>query len=141
MRSISEAPLLAAQAVFSVGRAQTLRQLVVYRMAVSGVHAPSAVGQPRERADRPTGTVIEHPHHSRERTPLPQWRTPQAFDDDEALWNAVCAHELEGLVAKPRRSRYVPGERGWIKTKNRDYWRYAVEREGALKHRRVRQFV
>jgi ATP-dependent DNA ligase len=52
----------------------------------------------------------------------------------------VCAHELEGVVAKPLRSRYVPGERGWVKTKNRDYWRYEMEREGVL-NRRERQFV
>jgi bifunctional non-homologous end joining protein LigD len=45
------------------------------------------------------------------------WRTPQAFDDGDALWNAICEHELEGVVAKRRSSRYVPGERGWIKTK------------------------
>jgi hypothetical protein len=32
-------------------------------------------------------------------------------------------------VAKRRPSRYLPGERGWIKTKNRKYWRYEVERE------------
>jgi ATP-dependent DNA ligase len=70
-----------------------------------------------------------------------QWRTPQAFEDGEALWEAVCEHELEGVVAKPRRSRYVSGERGWVKTKNRDYWRYETEREGASKIRRVRQFV
>jgi hypothetical protein len=33
-------------------------------------------------------------------------------------------------VAKRRSDRYVPGEGGWIKTKNRDYWRYELEREG-----------
>jgi bifunctional non-homologous end joining protein LigD len=54
------------------------------------------------------------------RLDAPQWRTPHAFDDGEALRETVCNHELEGVVAKPRRSRYVPGERGWIKTKNRD---------------------
>jgi ATP-dependent DNA ligase len=36
---------------------------------------------------------------------------------------------------------YVPGERAWVKTKNRDYWRWELEREGALKIRRERQFV
>jgi bifunctional non-homologous end joining protein LigD len=64
-----------------------------------------------------------------------EWRTPQAFDDGDALWNAICEHELEGVVAKRRSSRYVPGERGWIKTKNRDYWRYELEREGAIRSR------
>jgi hypothetical protein len=68
-------------------------------------------------------------------------RTPGAFDDGHALWEAVCEHELEGVVAKRRSGRYLFGERGWIKTKNRDYWRYEMEHEGALKHRRERQFV
>jgi ATP-dependent DNA ligase len=71
----------------------------------------------------------------------PRWPTPEAFKDGEARWDAVCEHELEGVVAKLRRSRDVPGERGWIKTKNRAYWRWELEREGALKHRRMRQFV
>jgi bifunctional non-homologous end joining protein LigD len=70
-----------------------------------------------------------------------QWRTPQAFDDGEALWEAVREHEPQGIVAKPLRSRYAPGERGWIKTKNRAYWRGELEREGASKIRRERQFV
>jgi bifunctional non-homologous end joining protein LigD len=71
----------------------------------------------------------------------PHWRTPEVFDDGEALFAAVCEHELEGVVAKRRSSRYLPGERGWIKTKNRDYWRYEMEREGALHSRREGQFV
>jgi bifunctional non-homologous end joining protein LigD len=62
-----------------------------------------------------------------------QWRTPEAFDDGVALWGAVCEHELEGVVTKRRSSRYAAGERGWIKTKNRDYWRYELEREGAIR--------
>jgi len=28
------------------------------------------------------------------------WRTPPTFDNGEALWEAVCEHELEGVVAK-----------------------------------------
>jgi hypothetical protein len=35
----------------------------------------------------------------------------------------------------------VPGERGWVKVKNRAYWRWELEREGASKIRRERQFV
>jgi ATP-dependent DNA ligase len=66
---------------------------------------------------------------------------PQTFDDGPALWEAVCEHELEGVVAKRRSSRYPSGERGWIKMKNRPYWRYEMEREGASKLRRARQFV
>jgi hypothetical protein len=49
----------------------------------------------------------------------------------------VCEHELQGVVAKRRLGRYLPGDRGWIKTKNRDYWRYEMERQGVLKRRRA----
>jgi len=70
-----------------------------------------------------------------------RWRTPEAFDDGEALWAAVCEHELEGVVAKRRSGRYVPGGRGWVKVKNREYCRYEMEREGALRNKRERQFV
>jgi bifunctional non-homologous end joining protein LigD len=69
------------------------------------------------------------------------WTTPETFDDGAALFEAVCAHELEGVVAKRRASLYRPGERGWVKTKNRDYWRYEMERESAITKRRVKQFV
>jgi hypothetical protein len=31
--------------------------------------------------------------------------------------------------------------RGWVKIKNREYWRYELERESAINARRVRQFV
>jgi bifunctional non-homologous end joining protein LigD len=51
------------------------------------------------------------------------WRTPEPFDDGAALWEGVCEHELEGVVAKRRSGRYLPDERAWLKTKNRDYWR------------------
>jgi bifunctional non-homologous end joining protein LigD len=69
------------------------------------------------------------------------WHTPENFDDGAALFEAVCERELEGVVAKRRSGRYRPGERGWIKTKNRDYWRYELERESAINMKRVRQFV
>jgi bifunctional non-homologous end joining protein LigD len=70
-----------------------------------------------------------------------EWRTPEAFDDGHALWEAVCEHELEGVVAKRRSGRYMPGDRGWIKTKNRAYWRYELEREGAFRSRRERELI
>ena len=57
-------------------------------------------------------------------------------DDGLALWEAVCEHELEGVVAKRLHERYLPGERSWVKVKNRDYWRYELEREGAIRSRR-----
>jgi ATP-dependent DNA ligase len=49
----------------------------------------------------------------------------------------VCEHELEGVVAKKRSGRYLSGERSWVKTKNRDYWRYETEREGTQRQRRT----
>jgi len=36
---------------------------------------------------------------------------------------------LERLVAKPLGSLYKPGERDWLKVKNKAYWKYAIERE------------
>jgi bifunctional non-homologous end joining protein LigD len=71
----------------------------------------------------------------------PYWHTPDTFDDGAALFEAVCERELEGVVAKRRSSRYRPGERGWVKIKNREYWRYEIERESAINMKRVRQFV
>jgi bifunctional non-homologous end joining protein LigD len=69
------------------------------------------------------------------------WQTPETFDDGELLFDAVCEHELEGVVAKRKGSRYRPGDRGWVKIKNREYWRYELERESAMKAKRPRQFV
>lgn len=68
------------------------------------------------------------------------WQTPETFDDGEALFGAVCAHELEGVVAKRRSGSYRPNQRG-CKTKNRSYWRWEMKHETAIKKPRVRQFV
>jgi bifunctional non-homologous end joining protein LigD len=57
----------------------------------------------------------------------PHWRTSPSFDDGEALFAVVCERSLEGVVAKRLCASYRPGERGWIKIKNRDYWRYPEE--------------
>lgn len=64
-----------------------------------------------------------------------QWCVPETFDDGKALWTAVCEHELEGLVAKRLDEPYRAGERRWVKVKNRAYWRYELEREGAIRSR------
>jgi ATP-dependent DNA ligase len=45
------------------------------------------------------------------------------------------------VVAKRRSGRYRPGERDWVKTKNRAYWRYEIERESASNKRRERVIV
>jgi ATP-dependent DNA ligase len=60
---------------------------------------------------------------------------PEAFDDGPALWETVSEHELEGVVAKRLHERYIPGERLWVKVKNRVYWRWELEREGAIRNR------
>jgi bifunctional non-homologous end joining protein LigD len=55
------------------------------------------------------------------------------FDDGPALWEVVCERGLEGVVAKRLDGRYLPGERVWVKTKNREtWWRYELEREGMI---------
>ena len=54
------------------------------------------------------------------------------FANGQALFEVVCEHELEGVVAKRLDGRYRPGERDWVKTKNRAYWRWELEREGAI---------
>jgi bifunctional non-homologous end joining protein LigD len=69
------------------------------------------------------------------------WQTPETFDDGDALFEAVCEHELEGVVAKRWNSRYRPAERGWVKTKNRSYWRWEMERKSTIHKPRVKQFV
>jgi bifunctional non-homologous end joining protein LigD len=63
----------------------------------------------------------------------PHWQTSPSFEDGEALFAVVSEKALEGIVAKPLRGLYRPGERGWIKVKNKDYWRYELEREAAVK--------
>ncbi len=45
------------------------------------------------------------------------------------MFAAVVGAELEGVVAKRLREPYRPGERGWLKTKNRAYWRFGQERD------------
>jgi hypothetical protein len=48
------------------------------------------------------------------------------------------AHPLLHRIAS---GRARSGYRGSMKTKNRDYWRYEMEREAAFKVKRTRQFV
>ncbi|HET9641904.1 MAG TPA: hypothetical protein VFP68_00750 [Burkholderiaceae bacterium] len=69
------------------------------------------------------------------------WQTPETFDDGTALFEAVCAHELKGVVAKRRSGSYRPNQRSWVKTKNRSYWRWEMEHESAINRSRVKQFV
>jgi len=73
----------------------------------------------------------------------PSWTTSETFEDGAAIFDAVCKLGREGVVAKRLSSRYRPGERGWITTKNPTYWRRDSEREAMQRsrERRVRQHV
>jgi bifunctional non-homologous end joining protein LigD len=59
------------------------------------------------------------------------------FEDGEALFQVICDHGLEGVVAKRLRDPYRSGERLWQKTKNRATPRFAEERARALKSRLI----
>jgi len=63
----------------------------------------------------------------------PRWRTSAVFEDGEPLLAVAQEHGLEGVVAKRLTSPYRSGQRGWVKVKNRDYWRYPLEVEAAYR--------
>lgn len=65
----------------------------------------------------------------------------ETFDDGQALFAAVVDQGLEGIVAKPRMSTYRPRGAGWLKIKNRGYWRFGQELERAQSRRRVRMTI
>jgi bifunctional non-homologous end joining protein LigD len=60
----------------------------------------------------------------------PYVRLVATFEDGDALFGAVCERGLEGVVATRERDQYRPGERVWVKTKNRATARFAEERDG-----------
>jgi ATP-dependent DNA ligase len=62
----------------------------------------------------------------------------ESYEDGEALWRLVCERGLEGVVAKRLTGTYPPGRRGWIKVKNRNYWRYPFEVEAAKQRSQAR---
>lgn len=57
------------------------------------------------------------------------WAVAPVFADGEALFAGVVQQGLEGIVCKRKSQPYRAGERGWIKVKNRNYWRYPEELE------------
>jgi bifunctional non-homologous end joining protein LigD len=61
------------------------------------------------------------------------------FEDGLALFDVICERGLEGVVAKRLRDPYRPGERLWVKTKNRETSRFAEERARATAPRRQLQ--
>ena len=83
-------------------------------------------GEPyRERRQLLEALKLEPPHAG----VLP------TFTNGETLFEAVVEHGLEGVVAKRERDRYRPGERLWVKTKNRATPRFAEETAGAARVR------
>ena len=97
-----------------------------------------------ERRGRP---LLDRPYRER-RARLEQldlsgdhWQTTPVFANGQPLFDVVCERELEGVVAKRLDGRYRPGERDWVKTKNRGYWRWELEREGAIRSRAGGSFV
>lgn len=60
--------------------------------------------------------------------PGPHWQVPAVHDDGEALLAAAAERDLEGLIAKKRVSRYVPGgrTREWVKVKIRRRQEFVV---------------
>ena len=63
------------------------------------------------------------------------------FEDGPALFRAVCARGLEGVVAKREDDPYIAGGRGWVKTKNRATARFAEERDGVGRRFSQRQAI
>jgi bifunctional non-homologous end joining protein LigD len=63
------------------------------------------------------------------------------FEDGQALFDVVLERGLEGVVAKRERDPYRPGERAWVKTKNKETRRFAEELVGVQRRidRRRRQ--
>jgi len=59
------------------------------------------------------------------------------FEDGRTLFDVVCQQGLEGVVGKRLRDPYRPGERLWIKHKNRATRRFAEELARATAPRRL----
>jgi ATP-dependent DNA ligase len=74
----------------------------------------------RERRRLLEALKIEKPHAA----------VVSTFPDGEALFAAMCGRGLEGVMAKRERDAYRPGERLWVKTKNRAALRFAEELAG-----------
>jgi bifunctional non-homologous end joining protein LigD len=96
-----------------------LTYMVFDVLAVEGL--PTTVLPYSERRELLDTLELEGPHT----------RLIATFDDGEALYGAVCERGLEGVVAKRGRDPYRPGERVWVKTKNRATTRFAEELAGA----------
>ena len=54
-------------------------------------------------------------------------RVLDSYENGLCLFEAVCRSGFEGVVAKRLSDPYRPGRPDWVKTKNREYWRYPLE--------------
>jgi bifunctional non-homologous end joining protein LigD len=55
--------------------------------------------------------------------------------DGEGLFRLACQHDLEGIVAKPKSTPYLPEHSNWLKIRNRNYSQWAG-REELFEHER-----
>lgn len=56
------------------------------------------------------------------------------FEDGDSLFRAICDRGLEGVWRSVPATRTRPGERLWVKTKNRGDSRFAEELAGATRN-------
>ena len=77
-------------------------------------------------------SLVDHSYRDRRRRlealefTGPAWTTTPVTSDGAMLWEWVCERGMEGVVSK-RVVSHPPGQRRWLKTKNREYWRYPIE--------------
>lgn len=62
----------------------------------------------------------------------PACRLSKRFDDGQALYDAICRLDMEGVVAKPSGGAYRPGYRGWINVENPAYRRLGAETKAGI---------
>jgi ATP-dependent DNA ligase len=68
-----------------------------------------------------------------------QVRLVATFEDGRALFEVICERGLEGVDAKGLRDPCRPGERLWVKTKNKSTRRFAEELAGVGRNNRGRR--
>ena len=79
--------------------------------------------------------VLRRQFGSRSSCSLLSRRSAAPRPDARPLRGSALRLWLKGVVAKTRSSRCRPGERGWVKFKNPNYWRRDEEREALVRSR------
>jgi bifunctional non-homologous end joining protein LigD len=98
------------------GRDRSVLLVVFDLLAIDGV---SLLRRPYFERREQLETLRLHSH---------AWQTSPRFDDGQALMSVIVERGWEGVVAKKLSGTYRPGHRDWVKTKNKNYWRYEQER-------------